>query len=193
MGAFSLLVLGLPVIASAQYNGQYDPYGRNGGYNNGGYGNGGYNNGYYGNIRNTLRDLKDRSNNFKRSVDRMDNNRGGGIFGGYGGYGNNNRNNDKYLRDLANNFKKAADRLENHYDDRNQSRAQQDAQEVLNLGSQLDNELRRSRGNGYLQNEWNAITQDLRVVANMYGRGYNNNRYPQNGGYRNNRPSWWPF
>src|SRR5438067_10494079 len=80
VGAFSLLVLGIPAIASAQYNGQYDPYGRNGGYNNGGYNNGGYgnngnygaygNNGYYGDIRGALRDLKQRSNDFHREVDR---------------------------------------------------------------------------------------------------------------------------
>src|SRR5207253_6454899 len=80
VGAFSLLVLGIPAIASAQYNGQYDPYGRNGGYNNGGYNNGGYgnngnygsygNNGYYGDSRGTLRDLKKGSNDFHREVDR---------------------------------------------------------------------------------------------------------------------------
>ena len=55
ISAFSLLVLCLPAIASAQYGG----YG-NGGYNNGGYGN----NGYYGDIRSTIRDLKNRSKNF---------------------------------------------------------------------------------------------------------------------------------
>src|SRR6266487_759216 len=80
VGAFSLLVLGIPAIASAQYNGQYDPYGRNGGYNNGGYNNGNYgNNGYYGDVRGILRDLKQRSNDFHREVARAN----GGIFGGY--------------------------------------------------------------------------------------------------------------
>ncbi len=33
---FSLLALSLPMVATAQYNGGYYPYGRNGGYNNGG-------------------------------------------------------------------------------------------------------------------------------------------------------------
>src|SRR6266550_3693712 len=169
VGAFSLLVLGIPAIASAQYNGQYDPYGRNGGYNNGGYYNGGYgnngnygsygNNGYYGDIRGTLRDLKQRSNDFHREVDRSS----GGIFGGYS-----RNNNDRYLRDLANNFHKAADRLESHYNNgRDQYRSQSDAQEVLNLGSQLGQEMRRARGNRYLENQWRGIDNDLRVVANM--------------------------
>src|SRR5664279_4832419 len=95
--AFSLLVLCLPAIASAQYG--------NGGYNNGGYNNGGYNNGYSGDIRSTVRDLKDSSKNFKNEVDRQT----GGVFGGI------NRSNDRYLRDLANQFKKASERLEDHY------------------------------------------------------------------------------
>ena len=56
IAAFSLMVLGLPAIASAQYGG-YDPYGRNGGYNNGRYGN----NGNYGDMRSTVRNLKSRS------------------------------------------------------------------------------------------------------------------------------------
>ena len=224
VGAFSLLVLGIPAIASAQYNGQYDPYGRNGGYNNGGYNNGGYgnngnygaygNNGYYGDIRGALRDLKQRSNDFHREVDRSN----GGVFGSLG-----RNNNNRYLRDLANNFRKAADRLENHYNGRDQYRAQGDAQEVLALGSQLGQEMRRARGNRYLENQWRGIDNDLRIVANMTS-GYNNNNrnnrgynpnnggyypnngsYPNNGGYypnngsnypnngRYNRPSWWPF
>ena len=48
IGAFSLLVLGIPAIASAQYRDRDDDrYG-----NNGSYGNGGYNNGQYGNYGN---------------------------------------------------------------------------------------------------------------------------------------------
>jgi len=189
IGAFLLLVLSLPMVAMAQYNGQYDPYGRNGGYNNGG-----YNNGYYGDIRNTLRDLKDRSKDLKREIDRQNGGNYGGIFGGYN---NNNRYNDRYLKDLANEFKKATDRLESHYrDGRDQYRSEGDARQVLDLGSQLEREMRRSRSSGYIQNDWNQINNDLRVVANVYGYNngnYRNNRnnYPNNG--RINRPSWWPF
>ncbi len=198
VGAFSLLALSLPMVAMAQYNGQYDPYGRNGGYNGGGYGNGGYNNGYYGDIRSTLRDLKDRSRDLKRQVDRNRGGTYGSIFGGY-----NNRNNDRYLKDLANDFKKATERLESRYGNgRDQYRSQNEAQQVLSLGSQLDQEMRRSRSNGYIQNDWNQISNDLQVVANTYGYNNRNNRnnypnnnypnnYPNNG--RINRPSWWPF
>ncbi len=192
---FSLLILGLPAIASAQYGGggQYDPYGRNGGNNNGGYNNGGYGNGGYGNyrdIRSTLRDLKNRSKDFKREVDRNN----GGIFGGY------NRNNDRYLKDLAGQFKKASDRLESHYKNGNdQYRSADEARQVLDLGSQLEQEMYRGRSNGNLQGYWGPIRSDLEVVANTYGynnnynnnRGNRGNRYPQGG--NNRRPSWWPF
>src|SRR5262245_13725974 len=94
IAAFSLMVLGLPAIASAQYgypNGQYDPYGRNGGYGNGQYGNYGYG----GDIRSAVRELKDLSRRFEKDLDRSpiyskNNNNGrygNGNWGGWGGYG----------------------------------------------------------------------------------------------------------
>src|SRR5207245_6309886 len=106
---------------------------------------GGYygNNGYNGNISGTLRDLKQRSNDFKREVDRQNGGSYGGIFGGYG------RSNNRYMKDLANQFKNAANHLESHYNNgRDQYRSQGDAQQVLNLGSQLEQEMRRNRTNG---------------------------------------------
>jgi hypothetical protein len=60
--AFSMLVLGLPAIASAQY---YPNGGAgNGGY--GGYGNGGYGNGQYGDQRSAIRNLKNHTRQFQR-------------------------------------------------------------------------------------------------------------------------------
>ena len=71
VAAFSLLVLGLPAIASAQWRDRDDDYNR-GGYGNGGYGNGGYgNNTYYGNIRSTVQNLKIRAKNFERLTERQ--------------------------------------------------------------------------------------------------------------------------
>jgi hypothetical protein len=84
VAAFSLLVLGLPAIASAQWRDRDDDYNR-GGYGNGGYGNGGYgNNNYYGNIRSTVQNLKIRAKNFERLTDQSGR-YGGGGYGGYGG------------------------------------------------------------------------------------------------------------
>ena len=204
--AFSLLVLCLPAIASAQYgnpNGGYN----NGGYNNGGYNNGGYNNGQYGNngygdISSTARELKDLSRRFEKSLDRSpiySKNNNNGRYGNYGGYGGYNNNNSvSSVRKLADSFGNAASDLEKSVrNGRYNNNSQNEANRVLNLGSQLDNELRRYGTDGYIQNDWNRIQYDLRIVANNFGNGnYRNNRTGgyNNGSWNNGRvPSWWPF
>ena len=189
--AFSLLVLGLPAIASAQYRDRDDDYNR-GGYGNGGYGNGGYGNStYYGNIRSTVQNLKIRARNFERMADRNDN-RG---YGGYGGYGNNDR-----IEDLADNFKKAAERLADAYGrGRNLDNSSDEARRVLDIGSQIERSMYRGGNNYALQNQWNEISNDLRIIANTYGYNYNtrnnrNNRNTRNNGnWRNNLPIRLPF
>ena len=209
ISAFSLLVLCLPAIASAQYGNPNDPYNRNGGNNNGGYGNGGYNNGQYGNygsgdIRSAVRELKDLSRRFEKDLDRSPiySKNNNGRYGNYGGY--NNGNDPGYVRKLADKFGDAADHLYDKYGNgRNGNNGYNEANQVLNLGSQLEQELNNFGMDGYLQNEWNRIQNDLRVVSNTYGSNYNggrnnrNNRnypnnYPTNNG-RRNVPSWWPF
>lgn len=186
ISALSIMVLILPAIASAQY---------------GGYGNGGYNNGQYGqysNIKSTVRNLKDRSKDLKKEIDRLDDrrNNGGWNNGGWNNGGYNNNVDVRSLKNLADQFRKAADKLEDKYDDgRDQYKSSNEARRVLELGSQLDREIRRSRLNLY---NWNQISNDLRIVANAYnnngGRGnggWGNGR--GNGNGRNGMPSWWPF
>lgn len=202
ISALSIMVLILPAIASAQYGGGYG----NGGYNNGQYGN----NGYYTNIKSTVRDLKDRSKDLKKEIERLDDrrnnggwNNGGWNNGGWnnGGYGNGGYNNNvdfRSLKNLADQFRKAADKLEDRYDDgRDQYKSRNEARRVLELGDQLGREIRRSRLNGYLQN-WNQINNDLRIVANAYNRGNSgwgngNGGWGNGNGNNNGRPSWWPF
>lgn len=196
VSAFSLMVLALPAIASAQW-------GNNGGY---GYPNGGYNNGgrYGGNLENVADRLKNRSRDFERQVDREFRYNGrygntsgtilGDIFGGNNrGYGN-----DRIKR-LAEDFRRAASDFENRMDDndnngryndsrygrngqwnRGDSRDQQAAQRLLSIGSQLDQELRRMRMSSNLQYQWNAIRSDLNIINNAYSynRGGRNNRFP---------------
>ena len=178
---FSFLVLCLPAIASAQYGNQNDPYGRNGGYNNGGYGNGQYGN--YGDMRTTIRDLKNRSRELQRHLDRdLDHSR-------YDG----SRREDQ-LNELARRFKDAVSRLS----ESNNGRRDNEVQRVLDLGSQLDRPLSRSGLDYHVQEIWSGIRYDLQVLGDGYGynnndRNNRNNRYPRtgNGGY--NKPSWWPF
>lgn len=202
ISAFSLLVLCLPAIASAQYgNGGYG----NGGYNNGGYNNGGYNNGHYGNYGNTkqvVKDLKNKAKDFQRQLDRdLDHSR-------YNG----SRREDQ-INSLAKDFKNAVNRL-NNSDNQNSNEVNQ----VLQIASQIDRSTGRGMS-GNSQNIWNGIRYDLNQLRqsngnynnNNNGRGNNNGGW-NNGGYgngngngngnrngngrgnnNNNRPSWWPF
>lgn len=185
ISAFSLLILGLPAIASAQWNGGYGGRGNNGGY----YGN--------GNVKSAVRNLKNRAERFEDAVDRYGNNnnrrndRGG--WGGYGGYGNNNYGGN--LESLANQFKDATDDLEDAYGNgRNLNNSEDEARRVLDLASAIDREIYNSRGRGNIQGQWNSMRQDLNAIANEYG--YNNrgnNRRNRNGNWRNNIPFPLPF
>lgn len=166
--AFSLLVLSLPVIASAQWrdNRRNDDY----------YGNGGYNR----NLQSTIRNLKSRSRQFKRQIDReLDRSR-------YDG-----RNREDQINDLAGDFANAVSRLDGEYDNRRDyNNSRDEVQRVLQLGSQLDRVVSRARLSYNIQNEWSGIRQDLQVLANAYGGNYNNNnrnRRGRNDDYNRNR------
>lgn len=182
--AFSLLILGLPSFVSAQRRNQDDDYygrnNRNDDYNRGNR----RNNGYYnnGNLQSAIKRLKNNSREFERRIDReLDNSRWNG------------GNREDYVNQLANDFKNAASRLDNSFGNgRNgdMDRSYDEAQQVLNIGSQLDREISRMRGNYNISNDWNSIRQDLRTVADAYGYNYNNRNYPNNNrNYPNNYPN----
>jgi len=182
--AFSLLILGLPAIASAQW----------GGYPNNG--------GYYGNynIKSNVKNLKERAKDFEKAVDRFEdrsdrNRRGGwgnnGGYGNYGGYGNNGAYADNLER-LADQFKNAADRLEDKYGNgRNLNNSADEARRVLDLANRINNQLNSFRGNNMLMGQWNRMRQDLNAIANVYG--YNRNMPRNNRNGRNNIPFPFPF
>ena len=167
--AFSLLVLSLPIVASAQWRDNRrndDDY----------YGNSGYNR----NLQSTVRNLRNRSQQFERRVDReLDRSR-------YNG-----RNQEDRINDLADDFANAAQRLDNEYDNqRDYNSSRDEAQRVLQLGSQLDRIISRARFNSNIQNEWSRIRQDLQVLANAYGSNYNNRN---NRGRNTNNRNQFPF
>lgn len=163
--AFSLLILALPLVASAQYGGNR-------------------NDDYYGNNRSnrnlqaTIRNLKNRSNQFERRLDReLDRSR-------YDG-----RNREDNLNRLAEDFANATDRLDDEYDNRGDyNRSQDEVQRVLQLGNQLDRAISRARVGGNVQNDWNRIRQDLNILANAYNYNNNNrNNRRNNDDYNRNR------
>ncbi|HLM02039.1 MAG TPA: hypothetical protein VK400_13375 [Pyrinomonadaceae bacterium] len=157
--AFSLLILGLPTLASAQYRDD-DNYGRDDRYRN----NRNYNR---GNLRSVINRLANRAEVFERRLDReLDRSR------------YDDRNREDRLNRLANDFTRAAERLEDKYDGgrRNQNDSYNEAQRVLQLGRQLDNALSRARLGGYAMNDWNAIRRDLDTIADAYGSNNRNRR-----------------
>ncbi len=182
--AFALLVLSLPAIASAQWrNDRDDDDYRNNRRNNGNYNR---------NLQATVKNLKNRSNQFERRLDReLDNSR------------YDDRNREDRLNQLAEYFANATRNLDDAYDNRgNYDRSYDEAQRVLQLGNQLDRVLSRARLNGNIQNDWNRIQQDLNVLANAYNydnnnRNNRNNRRNRqgnnNGDWRNRIPFPLPF
>ena len=179
--AFSLLLLGVPAIASAQWGGN----GRNGGY-----GNGNYNNSA---LKSTIKRVKNQARQLENAVDRNNGNNGryGGVYGGYG-------NNDS-LENLTDRFKNAADDLADEFGNgRNLSNSYDEASRLVQLGQQIDSYLgngggRGGRRGGYNNNgmyAWNSLRSDLRTIANAYGISYNNRG---NGNGRGNGRGNWPF
>ena len=186
--AFSLIVLSLPTIASAQYrNDRNNRDNDDGYYRNDDYNRNGRNN---RNLQSTVRNLKNRSKQFERQIDReLDRSR------------YDDRNREDRINQLAGDFADAAERLDDEYDNRGDYNDSSDeAQRVLQLGNQLDRAISRARLSGNVQNDWSRIRQDLNVLANAYNYNNNNrnnrnnrNRQGNNGDWRNRIPFPLPF
>jgi len=190
--AFSLLVLGLPAIASAQYY-PNDPYGRNGGYNDPYGRNGGYSNGGYGDQRSVIRNLKSRTREFTRQLDRdLDRGRMNGT-----------RREDQ-INEIANRFRDAVNDIDNngYYDNRRGTYGgNNEMRRVFDLAAQIERSISRANISYQTRNLWSAVRNDLQSLSGGYYTN-NNNRGNgnRNGGWGNNRntgrnglPSWWPF
>ncbi|HWT03593.1 MAG TPA: hypothetical protein VN256_25310 [Pyrinomonadaceae bacterium] len=183
--AAALMAICLPLIASAQ--GTYDPWGRNRDRDyrrNRDYGN----SGRYGNrnLRDVARRLDDRSGDFQRHLDSsLDRSR----------YDDTRREDN--INELARQFRNAASRFRDRVDDRDGG--SNEARNLLQVGSRMDNLMARLRVDGRTQSDWSRIRQDLRVVADAYGLGYgggygrgddyyDNDRYRRR---RNTNNDWW--
>lgn len=191
--ALSMLVLILPAVASAQWNGNNrndDDYYRNGRNNRNDddyYRNGSYNR----NMRGTIQNLKNRARNFERRLDKIDD-RNDDRYGNNGGWGNNNNRRMDDLQRLADRFVKATDDLANEYGNGRDLRGSRDeARRVLDIGSQIENRLYNSRSNRQASNEWDKISYDLRALAQAYGLNYSNRG--NNGSWRDKVPFPLPY
>ncbi|HZH33642.1 MAG TPA: hypothetical protein VEX64_02320 [Pyrinomonadaceae bacterium] len=159
--AFSLLILGLPVMASAQYRNDDDYYGnrRNNTYNN-------------RTLIDAVRRIESNSRSFRRALDReLDRTR----------Y-NESRREDR-INDITEQFATAADNLEDSLDNgRNLNRSASRAQQVLRLGNQIDRFMARNRFSSSVERQWSQIRNDLQIVARAYGNSGRYNR--RNDDYR---------
>ena len=168
LSAFSLLLLALPSIASAQWRNDRND------------------DDYYGNNRSnrnlqaTIRNLRNRARQFERAVDReLDNSR-------YDG-----RNREDRINDIAEEFVGATEELNDEFDNRNDyNRTQDEARRVLQLGSQLDRVVSRARLGYGVQNQWNQIRQDLRILADAYNQNYNRDNRNRRNRRTNNNGDW---
>ena len=180
----ALAVIALPAIASAQY-GQYGQYG---GYNNGQHdpysNNGYYGNSGYGDMRSTLRDLKQRSRQLERQIDReLDRSR---INGSY---------REDQINNIARRFANSVQNLDTSYNNRNDN----EVRRVMDTASQLDRAFGQSRLSPNVRSQWQTIRSDLRTLGINYnsGRRRSTDRYGSggygSGSYNTGKPSWWPF
>ena len=198
ISAFALLILGVPTIASAQWDRDRDDDDR--------YGNNRRDDDYYGNsrynrnIRGTIQNLKNRSANFERHVERADgrrDDRWDDRNDRWGGHNDRSRNRNRdlgRLEQLAERFRDAAGDLANAYGNgRDMNGSRDEARRVLDYGRQLEQELYNSRVNRNLQNQWNHIRQDLSILENFYGNSRYNNRNRNTGDWRNRIPFPLPF
>lgn len=164
------MVLALPGVASAQwYPGNNAPY---------------YGGGQQRDLRPVARNLKDRSRDFERQVDRAMNNRR---------YNRNNYSGN--IKRLASDFRKAADHFQSKYGNgRNLNNSADAARRLLDAASRLDNAIQNSGMNNQLMRQWAPMRRDLNLVANTYGYRYNNqNRNNRNADWRNRVPFPLPF
>jgi hypothetical protein len=175
IAAFAFVVLALPSVTSAQW--RDDNYGRGG---NGNYGNV-YGN--YNNLRGVVTRLEQRARNLESRLDRIDD-RNDDRWGN-GRYSRNDRVDN--LEVLTDQFMRATRDLRQEFGrGRNLNNSRDEASRVLQIGSQLESQLNRGRGNRNAAGEMRHISSDLRILAQAYGLPYYGVR--NNGGWRNNLP-----
>lgn len=166
--AFSMVLLSLPLVASAQRRGNQnrnnDNYGRND-----------------VNLSYSVKNLRNNSRRFEDVLDReLDRSRLDGT------------DREDNLNGLAKRFKDAAEDLDDEFEGRgNFNRSSDEARRVLDAGSRLDQALTRSRigRSSVISSQWGAIERDLLTISRAYNYSYNGtygrNNGRGNGGYGN--------
>lgn len=118
-------------------------------------------------VRNVLRRLETRTDNFRLAIDRqLDNTR------------IDNTAREDSIMDFINRFENATDQLRSSFDGRLSTSAE--VNEVLNTGWYIDDFMRRNQFNTNIERQWQLIRTDLDTLARYYGVSWkwNQNRPP---------------
>lgn len=81
----------------------------------------------------------------------------------------NGRNREDQVNNLVSDFHSAAARFRDRFDDRNFSRAQNEANQMLSLGWRLDEIINRRNLGSRVESKWSQIRSDLQTIQNAYG------------------------
>jgi hypothetical protein len=185
--AISLIALALPALAAAQ------DYGRNRDNRRDDRRNEDRNE--QRRLRDSTKRLDDLSEDFRKRLDSALN---------HSRYDDSRREDN--INDTAREFHDAAETLKDRADDgRNINRSSGEARRVLQLGSQIERFMERSRlQDGRVNSDWTRIRQELQTIADIYGfnwsdfddryyRDDNNRRDDDNSRRRNRRNSNYPW
>lgn len=186
--AAAILALCLPVLAAAQGGYGYPDYGRNRNGNNGR-----YDERY---LKDSIQRLDRLSKDFERGLDRaLDRSRVNGT------------QREDRINAQGHDFRRAVSNLKSNFGNgRDLNRSRDEAQRVLEEARQFDRIGRSRTVDNRVASEWSQIQQELRIISDAYGLGYNggdnNGGYYPNGrndDYRRNDPNnrnrnnndWW--
>lgn len=171
--AAAILALCLPVLAAAQGTYGYPDYGRNRG--------GNYDSRY---LRDSIHRLDRLAKDFEKDLDRsLDRSRVDGT-----------RREDR-INERGEDFRRAVSNLKSEFGNgRDLNRSRDEAQRVLHEAQQFSRIGQRSRvADNRVAARWSQIQQELRIISNAYGLGYNNGGYypnnRRNDDYRRNNPN----
>jgi hypothetical protein len=183
--AFSLLVLAVPMTASAQWKNDDDDddyYNRSNRNDN-------YRRNYNRQLEQSIKRIHKDSDRFKDYVeDAFDNDR-------YDDRRNNRwGNSNRRLLDAVDRFDEAAQDLENKFDrGRNLNRSSNEARDLISAANEINRMLNNNRFyDNRVKNMWNQFQSDLKVIADAYNLRYGNTRrfpFPRN----DNGNGTWPF
>jgi hypothetical protein len=92
------------------------------------------------------------------------------------------------INGIGREFHNAAHRLKDRFNERDFNRSRNEASQLLQIGSRINQFMSRNRLDSRVMSDWNEISSNLRVIADAYNLNYhdhNDGFYRGNDDYRN--------